>query len=77
MIEYVSAFLSTHPQLVTAVVGAVFVHLRAIVPAGKTGTFWGIFTDVWDAAAGNWGNAKNAPVQDKQDGPKVGNALDV
>jgi len=76
MSEAISVFLTAHPEVVTAIVGALIVHLRAVVPTGKPGTFWGVVTSVWDGLAGNWGYAANTPVQDKQDETKLKDALD-
>lgn len=76
--DAISSLISNHPEVVVSLVGALLVHLRAAVPAGKPGSAWGVVTSLWDVLAGNYANAKNAhvPVQDKQDKP-VNNALDV
>ena len=73
--EALSSIIAAHPQAVVAVLGALLVHLRAVVPAGRPGTVWGVVTSLWDALAGNYGHARNAPVQDKQDS-EVSDALD-
>lgn len=75
--DAITSLISNHPEVVVSLVGALLVHLRAAVPAGKPGSAWGLITTLWDVLAGNYGQAKNAPpVQDKQDTP-VKNALDV
>jgi hypothetical protein len=74
--DFLSSFFASHPEFVTAVIGGLIVHLRTAIPSGKPGTALGLFTGLWDILAGNYGTAKNAPVQDTQDTP-VNNALDV
>lgn len=76
MMEAISGLIAAHPETVVALVSALLVHLRAVVPAGKPGTVWGTVTTLWDVLAGNYGQAKNVPVTDKQDSP-VSNALDA
>jgi hypothetical protein len=61
MLDALTAWIVAHPELVTTVLGAVFVHLRALVPTGKPNTVWGFVTGVWDTLAGNYGHAANQP----------------
>lgn len=58
------AWLIEHPNAVAAVVIAALVHLRAVLPAAKEGSAYGLVLKVWDIIAGNYGAAKNAEKKD-------------
>lgn len=53
------AWLAEHPNAIIAVIVTALVHLRAVVPAATPGTLYAVVLAVWDAIAGNYGQAKN------------------
>lgn len=53
------AWLADHPDAIVAVLVAVLVHLRSVMPAAKEGTAYSLVLKIWDVAAGNYGAAEN------------------
>jgi hypothetical protein len=57
--EAVTALVAAHPEVVTAFVLGLLVHLRALVPPAAPGSPLALVLLVWDILAGNYGKAKN------------------
>lgn len=57
--------MDAHPQIVTAVLVALVVHLRAAVPTPAAGSALSLVFQVWDMLVGNYGAAANKPPEVK------------
>jgi hypothetical protein len=58
-------WIAKHPEAVVAMVGAVLVHMRALMPPAAEGSAYGLLLKLWDVIAGNYGAAANKPPEVK------------